>query len=233
MLDEKRADIANMPGPSAADWFAGLVTAGMSGIPTWWAAPAAVLFSFIIITAPLLNSGREEWWEDVRQQLNELRKIDALTPEALSKDKVFVAAIAQATQAALRTYETEKRQALRNAVVHIAVNAVAGSGPSTVVHPPIRSDLELIFLNMIDGFTATHLQVLRNCAHPTPECIERFRRDRDLSDQVIIDLLSRGLIKDTRPYAARGRDSVEALVVNRWDVSPLGEQFLRFISPPT
>jgi hypothetical protein len=231
MLDDKRSEIAPMPGPSAADWFAGVVAAGISGIPTWWAAPAAVLFS--LITTPLLNSGREEWWEDVRQDLNELhRKIDALTPEALSKDKVFVAAIAQATQAALRTFETEKRQALKNAVVHVAVNAVVGPGPGTAARLAIRSDLELIFISMIDSFTATHLLVLRHCAHPTPEGVERFRRDRDLSDQVIVDLLSRGLIKDTRPYAARGRDSVEALVINRWDISTLGEKFLRFISPP-
>ena len=96
---------------------------------------------------------------------------------------------------------------------------------------PIRSDLELMFLHMIDNFTATHLQILKHCGNPTSQEVERFRRDRDLSDQAIIDLLSRGLIKDTRAYAARGRDSVEALVVNRWDVSALGEQFLQFISP--
>jgi hypothetical protein len=230
MLDDKRPNIDPMPGPSAPDWFAGIVTAGISGIPTWWSAPAAVLFS--LITAPLLSSGREEWWEEVRRELNELhRKIDALTPEALSKDRVFVAAMAQATQAALRTYETEKRDALKNAVVHVAVNAVVGAGAPGVVRLPIRSDLELMFLNMIDNFTATHLQMLRHCAHPTSLGVERFRRDRDLSDQAIIDLLSRGLIKDTRAYAARGRDSVEALVVDRWDVSELGQQFLQFISP--
>jgi hypothetical protein len=230
MLDDRRPDIDPIPGPSAVDWFAGIVTAGVAGLPTWWAAPAAVLFS--LITAPLLGSGREEWWEEVRLELNELhRKIDALTPEALSKDKVFVAAMAQATQAALRTYEAEKREALKNAVVHVAVNGVVGTGLGAVGGLPIRSDLELMFLNMIDNFTASHLQVLRHCAHPTSEGVERFRRDRDLSDQAIIDLLNRGLIKDTRAYAARGRDSFEALVVDRWDVSPLGEQFLRFISP--
>jgi hypothetical protein len=72
--------------------------------------------------------------------------------------------------------------------------------------------------------------VLRHCAHVTSEGVERFRRDRDLSDQAVIDLVNRGLIKDTRPYAARGREADDALIVNRWDVSSLGEQFLRFIS---
>ncbi len=228
--DDKRGDIDPMPGPSSADWFAGLVAAGISGIPGWWSAPAAVLFS--LITAPLLNSSREEWLEDVRQELNDLRrKVEKLTPEALRDDKVFVAAMAQATIAAMRTPEPEKREALKNGIVHVAVNAVVGQGSSAITVRPIRSDLELMFLNMIDNFTATHLQVLRHCAHVTSEGVEHFRRDRDLSDQAVIDLLNRGLIKDTRPYAARGRETDDALIVNRWDVSRLGEQFLRFISP--
>jgi hypothetical protein len=142
-----------------------------------------------------------------------------------------VAAIAQATQAALRTHEAEKREALKNAVVHVAINAVLGTRPGAVGDAPIRSDLEIMFLNMIDNFTATHLQVLKYCASRTPEALERFRRDRELSDQAILDLLNRGLIADTRPYAARGRDSSDALVVNHWDVSSLGKKFLDFITP--
>jgi hypothetical protein len=130
-----------------------------------------------------------------------------------------------------QTAEPEKREALKNGIVHVAVNAVVGPGPSAVAIRPIRSDLELMFLNMIDNFTATHLQVLRHCAHETSEAVERFRRDRDLSDQAVIDLVNRGLIKDTRAYAARGRDSEEALIINRWDVSSLGDLFLWFISP--
>jgi hypothetical protein len=231
MLEEEVKEIEPAPGPSAADWFAGIVTAGIAGLPTWWAAPAAVLFS--LITAPILSSGREEWWEQVRVELNELhRRIDGLTPEALSKDEVFVAALAQATQAALRTSEPEKREALKNAVVHVAVNAVIATRSGAIAHIPVRCDLEIMFLNMIDNFTATHLQVLKHCVHPTAENTERFRRERDLSDQAIIDLLNRGLIKDTRPYAARGRDSDEALIVNQWDVSTLGRKFLEFVGSP-
>jgi hypothetical protein len=141
-----------------------------------------------------------------------------------------VSAFAQATQAAMRTHEPEKREALKNGIVHVAVNAVAGTGPSAVLRRPIRGDLELMFLNMIDNLTATHLQVLRLCEHPTSAGVERFRNDRDLSDQAIIDLLNCGLIKDTRAYAARGRDSDDALIVNRWDISNLGQQFLVFVS---
>lgn len=47
-----------------------------------------------------------------------------------------------------------------------------------------------------------------------------------------MDLLSRGLIRDTRPYAARNRESDDALVINDWDVSSLGKQFLDLVSNP-
>jgi len=43
---------------------------------------------------------------------------------------------------------------------------------------------------------------------------------------------SRGLILDTRPYAARGRDSDEALVYYDWQVSDLGKRFVDLISDP-
>jgi hypothetical protein len=132
----------------------------------------------------------------------------------------------------LRTSEPEKREALKNAVVHVAVNAVVGTPSSAISHVQIRSDLEIMFLHMIEGFTPTHLKVLRHCAHPIAEAVELFRRDRDLSDQAIIDFLNRGLIADTRPYAARGRDSIDALVVIQWDVTTLGRGFLEFIGPP-
>jgi hypothetical protein len=227
--DDKRKDIDPLPGPSNVDWFAGIVAAGISGIPHWWSAPAAVLFS--LVTAPLLSSSREEWLEELRLDLNELqRKVDKLTPEVLSKDSVFVAALAQATLAAMRTPEPEKREALKNAVVHVAVNAVVGTGPSPLATQPIRSDLELMFLGLIDSFTAIHLKVLRHCATVTSDGIERLRKDRDLSDVAVTDLVARGLLKDSRAYAARGRDTPDALIVDRWDVTNLGKQFLAFIS---
>lgn len=53
-----------------------------------------------------------------------------------------------------------------------------------------------------------------------------------MSDQSTMDLLSRGLIRDVRPYAARGRDSDDSLVINDWEVSGLGKQFLDLISNP-
>ena len=48
--------------------------------------------------------------------------------------------VLQATQAALRTHQAEKLEALRNAVLNVA----AGKGPS--------DDMQMVFLSFIDSF---------------------------------------------------------------------------------
>jgi hypothetical protein len=230
LLDEPDGKVPPKPEPSAVDWFATVVTASMSAIPHWSAAPAAFIFS--VITATVLGARRDDWLEELRLELNEMnRKIAVLTPEALSTNQVFISALVQATQAANRTHEPEKREALKNGVVHVAIGQVTESEKISPADPIVtRSDVELMFLNMIDGFTPTHFQVLKQCAAPTVEERERLRKTQDLSDQAIVDLLNRGLIRDTRPYLARNRESTEALIINTWDVSRLGKQFIDFIS---
>src|SRR5579862_472992 len=104
-----------LPEQTNVDWFAGLATAGVAGIPTWWSAPATVLLS--MVTAPLLSRRRDDWFEVLRLAFNDLsRRVEGLTPEALSKNEAFVSAIAQATQTAMKTHSKEKLEALRNAV---------------------------------------------------------------------------------------------------------------------
>ena len=77
-----------------------------------------------------------------------------------------------------------------------------------------------------------HLKILSLFQHPEITVREEFGRQRDLSDQVVRDLNDRGLINDTRPYAARNRDDSESLVYYKWDVTNLGKQFLEFITSP-
>jgi hypothetical protein len=118
------------------------------------------------------------------------------------------------------THQAEKLEALRNAVLNIA----ASKRPA--------GDLQVIFLHLVDGFTPTHLQVLSHFAGKDRSWADRFRRERDLTDQVVCDLRDRGMLRDTRPYAARGRDDAEALVYYDWEVTNLGRQFLEFIQSP-
>jgi hypothetical protein len=157
----------------------------------------------------------------LRLGLNDLsRKVEGLTPERLIADEAFVSAFAHATQAALKTHQAEKIEALRNAVLNVAI----GSAPS--------EDLQLIFLNMIDSFTPKHMQVLRFLTDRNPDTFQVLRSQRDLIDQIINDLNSRGLLKDPRPYDARDRYFPDGLIVCIWELSSQGKQFLEFIKSP-
>jgi len=205
------------PGKTAFDF--GLAIAQVSALAFPAVLPGVKLFD--LITAPLRGKRMSDWCEELRLRLNELsRKVEALTPEALATSDPFVSIFAHATQAALRTHQAEKLEALRNAVLNVAV----GRGPS--------EDLQLIFLNFADTFTPVHLQVLVHFQNKDRANVARFRSQRDLTDLAVSDLRDRGLLRDTRPYAARERESPEALIIYDWEVSQLGKQFLEFIKSP-
>jgi len=174
-----------------------------------------------LVTAPSRGKRLADWCEELRLRLNELsQKVDGLTPEALAKDEAFISAFAQATQLAVRTHQAEKLEALRNAVINTAISKAPAD------------DLQSIFLNLVDSFTPAHLKLLSFFQAPDNTIRDGFRRQRDLSDQVICDLRDRGLLQDTRPYAARNRDDSESLVYYDWEVTTIGKQFLDFIGAP-
>jgi hypothetical protein len=173
------------------------------------------------LLGPPVAQRRDDWLEDLARRLRDLEgKIDGFRFDDLGKNEQFVSATLQATQAALRTHQSEKLAALRNAVMNVAV----GKAP--------LEDLQLVFLNLVDSFTPAHLKILDFFQHPDNTARDEFRRQRDLTDQVVRDLNDRGLINDTRPYAARNRDDSESLIYYQWDVTNLGNQFLAFVKLP-
>ena len=173
-----------------------------------------------LLSSPVAQR-RDAWLESLERRLHDLEgRVVGFRFDDLGQNEQFVSATLQATHAALRTHQAEKLEALRNAVMNVAVSRA----PS--------EDLQLIFLNLVDSFTPAHLKILSLFQHPEITVREEFGRQRDLSDQVVRDLNDRGLINDTRPYAARNRDDSESLVYYKWDVTNLGKQFLEFITSP-
>jgi hypothetical protein len=105
---------------------------------------------FDLVTAPLRGKRLSGWLDELRLRLNDLsQKVEALTPESLAMDEAFISAFAQATQAALRTHQKEKLDALRNAVLNVAL------GKET------DANRQGLFLALVDRFQAAHLTVLR------------------------------------------------------------------------
>jgi len=72
----------------------------------------------------------------------------------------------------------------------------------------------MFFLALIDLFTVTHLELLRFFADATAFPAQRrieLRNRRAIIDPNVLDLNSRGLLEDPRPFAARMRESLEGL----------------------
>jgi hypothetical protein len=144
-----------------------------------------------LLTAPLRGKRMSDWCEGIRLRVNDLsQKVEGFTWEKLEKDEAFFSAFAQATQAAIKTHQKEKLEALRNAVLNVAL----GKEPD--------ADRQQQLLGMLDRFSETHLTILRFFNDPA----SYFRaREKPVpmihspSREAVIKLLAYQLIVDAMP----------------------------------
>lgn len=119
----------------------------ISGIPGA-GGPLKEFFSALV--TPPLTKRRDEWVQSIAEGLVALQqKIHGFTFEALQNNETFVTTVMHATQIAMCNHQKEKLEALRNAVLNVAV----GTGPD--------DDLQLMFLNFVDSLTPWHIRLLR------------------------------------------------------------------------
>lgn len=226
-----------VPHNTAAEW--GLVTAkALVSLIPFAGGPAAEVLGAII--APRIEHRTTEWLEGIAKGLDELSKrVAKLTPERLSQDEAFTTAFLHASQIALRTHQEEKRQALQNAVLNVAI----GDAPD--------DSLQLMFLDALDTLTPWHLNLLKCVANPTEWAAQReypvydtkldaavifgaVYRDKMPAEnfhlQLLEDLYSRGLAANK--MNPRGpltpHDEEDALPF----ITDMGRKFLAFIATP-
>lgn len=223
------------PEISKADVAHTLVKAGISSIPGVGGA-AAELFALVI--TPPLDKRRAEWMNSIAEGLESLEgKVEGFRIEDLPKNEAFISTVMHASQAAIRNHQNEKLEALRNAVLNVAI----GNAPN--------EDVQLMFVNLIDSFTPWHMRILRFFQNPegygaekglttatltraAPALLlERFYPElggnRAFYDLIITDLHARGLFSmDTLhvTMTAHGLFSKRA--------TGLGDAFLSFITSP-
>jgi hypothetical protein len=161
--------------------------AGLSLIPIAGGA-AAELFSLVL--APPLERRRDAWLEDLFERLKKIETQQAgFRIENLQNNEAFISLMPQATQTAMRTHQREKLEALRNAVPNVATSK------------SLDEEKQLVFLGLVDIFTATHLEILRLFVNPgayPPERRGELRERRRLTDPMVLDLNDRGLLIDPR-----------------------------------
>jgi hypothetical protein len=225
----------NKPEESIGDVAHTVVKAGLSAIPVI-GGPLAELFAAVI--EPPISRRRVQWIESIGNGLKILEeKVDGFKIEALSQNEMFITTVMQASQAAIRNHQKEKLEALRNAVL----NAALPNAP--------EEDIQLMFLNFIDGLTPWHLRVLKfiddplewgksnnipylNLSSGGPSNVlehtfPELKGRRDFYDLIVKDLFNRGLMNTE---SLHGMMTEQGMYASR--TTKMGKQFLKFITSP-
>jgi hypothetical protein len=211
-----------------------LARAGISSIPLVGGA-AVELFNTII--APPIVRRRNEWMEEIAEALQKLAGEKKITLDTLKDDPAFIDSVLQATQAAIRSHQQTKLDALRNAVLN---SALPGSPDSST---------QLMFISFIDRFTEWHIQILSLFSDPLrwatkhgvafPEVMAgglshillhafpELNGREPFYRQIWTDLNGSGLLNTP---SLGGTMTWNGLVAKR--TTEFGDQFLRFISEP-
>ena len=214
---------ADVPKPSKGDLAHALTKAGLSIVPIV-GGPAVELFQLLV--QPPLERRRSAWMEQVGHKLLELeaRGIDLAK---LQENEQFITAVMQATSAAIRTHQQAKLDALKNAIIHIAL----GEGPDET--------FQHILLGFIDEFSEMHFRILAFARSPIAPAdimmgslasvlednLPTLRGQKTLYQQIWSDLYTRGLVNTE---GLNGSMSGNGLSQSR--TSPIGETLLNFIA---
>jgi len=139
----------------------------------------------LIIAAPL-DQRRNDWLRDLESRLRELEEhVKGFRFDNLGQNQEFVSATLRATQAALQTHLKEKREALRNAVINVALDREPD---------PNRQQQ---FLVLLDRFSEDHLRVLKFLNDPAAHFQKRGERGPHLTHvapkMLVNDLVANGL----------------------------------------
>ena len=142
----------DVPEATLGDRLHTLAKAGIASIPLIGAAASEL---FTVILAPPLEKRRVEWMNDVAEHLKDLEERGEVKLEDLQDNETFITTVMQASQAAIRNHQSEKREALRNAVLNAALP-----------HAPEES-LQQLFINQVDTFTVWHIRLLNLFKDPS------------------------------------------------------------------
>ncbi len=190
-----------------------------------------------LLSSPVAER-RDDWFADLERRLQELEgRVAGFKFDDLAHNQQFVSATLQATQAALRTHDQKKLEALRNAVL----NAALGHGGD--------DDRRATFLSLIDRLQPAHLRILETFQRPpargiynqwgpitiqnpgTPtRWVKEFvpglkDEDADFIRMLITDLYNAGLV-----FIAPGAQNMP---IDSRLITDLGTSFLNFIREPS
>ena len=228
------ADDLDPPQASADDAIRTAIKATVAAIPVVGGSAAEILEA--VIASPL-QKRRDEWCEVVASAIRRLQSEHGIRVEELRDNPVFVDCVLQASQIAVRNSQSEKRDALRNAVLNAGLP-----------HSPEES-IQQVFLGYVDAFTVWHLRLLALFDDPpawfaaqgrsSPDfhsgslsavirnAFPELGEPREFTDQVWRDLYSRGLVNTENLHTMM---TGSGCLSRRTTDS--GRRFVQFVSAP-
>ncbi len=188
-----------------------------------------------ILESPL-NQRRTETMLKIGETLNELIENGVVTEEGLQKNDAFISTVAEVCNISLRNHQTEKLEALRNAVK----NSALPTCPS--------EDYRQLFLNFVDVCTVTHIKLLKLFKNPQMWASENgmsfpnnwlsgplsqmvefaypeLKGQSEIYSSIWTDLYQRGLTTTERLSSGMSRDGMMAR-----RTTSLGTQLIKFLS---
>lgn len=141
-----------LPQPSQIDLAYNASGAAIASIPG--VGPAAEALFKNIVSEPL-QKRRDKWFTKLAFALRELQeRFNGFDPNDLKDNENFIDVVSSATQAAMKTHNEARREALKNAVLNSAVGMT------------VDDVLQGKFLRLIEEFTGVHIRILSVLANP-------------------------------------------------------------------
>jgi hypothetical protein len=223
------------PKASTGDYVHSLARAGIASLPVIGNA-AVELFQSLV--APPLEKRRQEWMEAIGDGLQQLEQKQKCVLDDLRANDAFIDTVMQASQAAMRTSEIEKRDALRNAVLN-----------SALPQPPDEARRQ-IYINLVETLTGWHLRMLRLFADPLgwyqankrqppqyaitssligllTNAYPELQNQREFCEKMANDLHNAGLLSSAKLFL-----NMSASGAFECHATELGKGFLRFVTAP-
>ncbi|MDE0369579.1 MAG: hypothetical protein OXI84_05490 [bacterium] len=226
-----------VPDAESAETLLGLTKAAVSTVPILGGFAAELIG---VVIGPQIEQRRTDWLNSLARRLARLEdRVEGFQVEDLVDHPAFTSAMLKAGVMALWNHNEEKLEALRNAVLNVAV----ASAPEEDEHE--------MFISLIDSFTGWHLRILAFLAdkkaiaqkrerlplpgwsmggvatvleHVYPELVGR----RDLYDLIVSDLNRAGLVDIDSLHVTGTRDGYMLAKQSTY----MGDRFLRLITEP-
>ncbi|HSW29534.1 MAG TPA: hypothetical protein VLH75_08650 [Longimicrobiales bacterium] len=222
------------PAPTPRDWAHSAVRGALSLAPVVGGAASEL---FVALVTPPLERRRQEWMTAVGAALTDLAECGRVDLNALRDDPGFIDTVLQATNAALRTSQEAKRDALCNTILN---STRFGAPDLTTRH---------IFIGLIDEFTDWHLHFLKLCDDPVAWFASKGVTKPALSVGALVGILEAAfpntrphgdlvsqIWKDLHDHGLVNTDSLHTIMSSHglWArrTTDLGRQFLAFLADP-